>query len=185
MNFVQTAYATSHETAEVVVEQGLLGSMGIDLKMFILQLVNLAIVFIILWFLILKPLTKKMAERQKTIDESLENSKKIEQMLQKSEDDYKDQMHTAKTEANQILEKAKLDAELTAESIKKNTKNDIDQMALTAKKNIDDEKQKMVANFKNEAADIVVLALKKIVSNNFDTSKDKKEIDDALEMINK
>lgn len=183
MNFVQTAYATTHETAEVV-EQGLLGSMGIDLKMFVLQLVNLAIVFVILWFLILKPLTKKMAERQKTIDEGLDNSKKIEQMLKKSEDDYKDQMNTAKTEANQILEKAKLDAELTAESIKKTMKNDIDQLAITAKKNIEDEKQKMVANFKNEAGDIVVLALKKIVSKNFDSTKDKKEIDDALEMIN-
>lgn len=184
MNFVQTAYATSHETAEVV-EQGLLGSMGIDLKMFILQLVNLAIVFIVLWFLILKPITKKMAERQKTIDEGLSNSQKIEQMLKKSEADYKDQMHTAKAEANQILEKAKLDAELTAESIKKNTRNDIDQMTLTAKKNIDDEKQKMVANFKNEASDIVVLALKKIVSDNFDSSKDKKEIEEALEIIKK
>lgn len=182
MNLIETAYATAHESTEVV-EQGLLGSMGIDWKMFVIQLINLAIVFCILWFLILKPLTKKMSERQKKIDESLENTKKIDQMLKKSDNDYRDQINTAKAEANQILEKAKIDAVLTAESIKNNTKKDIDLMTASAKKNIDEEKQKMVADFKNEAAEIVVLALKKIVSNKFDVINDKEEINEALKMI--
>jgi F-type H+-transporting ATPase subunit b len=182
MNLIQTAYSATHETAEVV-EQGLLGSMGIDLKMFILQLVNLAIVFGILWFLILKPLTQKLSERQKTIDETLENSKKIDEMLKKSESDYKDQMTMAKSEANNIIEKAKKDAELTADTIKNNTKNGLNEMAILAKKNIDDEKRKMIGEFKKEASDVVVLALKKIMEKNYDATKDEKTINEALKMI--
>jgi len=184
MNLIETAYATAHESSEVV-EQGLLGSMGIDWKMFVIQIINLAIVFCILWFLILKPLTKKMSERQKGIDESLDNSKKIQEMLKKSDQDYQNLINTAKAEANQILERAKTDAVLTAESIKNNTKKDIDTMSASAKKNIDDEKKKMVADFKNEAAEIVVLALKKIVTNKFDVIDDKEEINETLKMIKK
>ncbi|MEK9158891.1 MAG: ATP synthase F0 subunit B, partial [Patescibacteria group bacterium] len=75
--FIETVYA-SEEAAEAAgqVSEGLLASLGINLPLFIFQLINFAIVAVILWFLILKPLTKKLAERQKMIDDSISNAER-------------------------------------------------------------------------------------------------------------
>ena len=59
-------------------DKGTLSSLGINGTLFIFQLINFAIVALILWYLILKPITKKMSERQKMIDDGIDNAKKIE-----------------------------------------------------------------------------------------------------------
>ncbi|MBI2636919.1 MAG: hypothetical protein HYW81_01875, partial [Parcubacteria group bacterium] len=71
MSLIDTVYASEGVTAGA--PGGLLDSFGLDPRLFLLQLANFIIVAIILWFLILKPLTKKLSERQKVIEDSLEN----------------------------------------------------------------------------------------------------------------
>ncbi|MCX6778657.1 MAG: ATP synthase F0 subunit B, partial [Candidatus Magasanikbacteria bacterium] len=78
MNFIEIAHASEAPTELTeTTEQsgGVLGSLGINGQLFVFQLINFILVAAILWFLILKPLTKKMAERKKIIDESLDNVK--------------------------------------------------------------------------------------------------------------
>src|SRR3989344_6652802 len=91
--------AASETAAEAVPQTGLLGSLGINSTLFIFQLINFIVVAVILWFLILKPLTKKMAERQRIIDESLDNAKKVGENLEKSEADYQKRLKQARLEA--------------------------------------------------------------------------------------
>jgi len=58
--------ATDQTTTETEV-QGVAASLGLNTQLFVFQLINFVIVAIILWFLILKPLIKKMEERKKII----------------------------------------------------------------------------------------------------------------------
>ena len=105
MFFIDIVHASS-EAASAAAEgaqEGLLASLGINVTLFLFQLANFIVVALILWFLILKPLTKKMAERQAIIDQSLENAKKVEENLHKSERKYQERVDLSKVEANKIL----------------------------------------------------------------------------------
>lgn len=184
MTFIENVYAgevpeIAHEATSSAGE-GILSSMGINAPLFIFQLLNFAIVFVILWFLILKPLSKKLTERQKMIDDSIDNSKKIEEILKQGEKKYQDRIDIAKAEANAILERAKVESDLIADEAKNRTKNDMEVLVAQAKTRISAEKNDMIAGLKNETAGLVVAALQQILGEKIDANTDKKLIADAL-----
>ncbi len=180
MNFINIAYASSEAVVEKATEGGLLASLGLNGSQFIFQWINFAIVVAVLWFLILKPLTKKLSEREKMIDDSIKNAEKIQHNLNKSEKDYQERMDKAKVEANKILEKANVETAVVAEEMKEKTKKDIEELVDHAKRNIRLEKEEMMTGLKKETVEIVVAVVEKILSAKMDGKKDKELIENAL-----
>lgn len=189
MNFIDVALASetateeANQTTEEAGSSGVLGSLGINGTLFVSQLINFALVAAILWFLILKPLTKKMTERQKMIDDSIDNAKKIQENLAKSEKEYQNRIDQAKVEANKLMEKTMTEAEAAAEEAKTTAKKEIEQLVVQARKSIKNEKEIMKNEIKEEAASFVILALQKILGEKMDENKDKKIIEDILQKL--
>ena len=180
----QTNIETTSEHTETATNTGVLSSLGINGQLFVFQAINFAIVMVVLWFLILKPITKKMAERQKLIDDSIENAKRVDENLRRSERDYQTRIDTAKVEANKILEKTNVEAGKLSEELKAKAKTEIEGLVETAKRNIKIEKDNMVKGLKEETAGLIVAALEKILSEKIDEKKDKKIIEEMLEKVN-
>ncbi len=174
------AYATETATHETNAEEGVLASLGINGTLFVFQLVNFALVALILWFLILKPLTKKMAERQKMIDDSIDNAKKIETNLGMSEKKYQEKIDQAKVDANKIIEKAQVEAVAVAEVTKEKTKKDIEVLVEQARKNIKSERDESVNEIKAQTASLIVAATEKILGAKVDVAADNKIIEEAI-----
>lgn len=186
-NIVDIVHASGEHVAEhteVATSEGLLDTFGINPSLFIFQLINFGIVFLILWFLILKPLSKKISERQEMIDKSIENSKKIEDALKRGESSYQEKIDTAKAEASMILERAKNESDTLAEQSKIKTRQEIEILVDQAKNKIKIEKEQMVVELRSETADLVVTALEKVLSEKIDSSIDKKLISEALTKLN-
>ncbi len=172
---------TTHGTAPA--ETGLLASLGINPSLFAFQLINFLIVIGIVWFVILKPLTTKMTDRQKMIDDSLDQAEKIKDRLVKSDQEYQVKMDQAKVEANKILEKATSEADATAAALKVKAKKDIEALIDQAKRNLQIERDDMMAGIKKEAADLVVMALEKILIEKNTSTEDKRNIETMLKQI--
>jgi len=189
MNFIDIALASETASEEVAhtnqTEEsgGPLADLGINGTLFVSQLINFALVAAILWFLILKPLTKKMTERQKMIDDSIDNAKRIQENLAKSEKEYQNRIDQAKVEANKIMEKAAESALLIAQETKENAKKEIEQLVLQARKSIKNEQELMRNQLKEETANFISLALQKIIGEKLDQTKDKKLIEEILEKL--
>lgn len=183
MQFISTVYAAEEVQTTTAEDSGPLSALGINSTLFLFQLVNFAIVAVIIWFLILKPLTKKMTERQKMIDDSIENSKKIQDNLQKSEKTYQDRIDTAKVEANKIIEKSGVEAEKVGAEMKLKAKTEIEGLVEQAKRNIRIEKDEMVAELKQHTAEVVVAALEKLLSEKVDSKKDREIIEEMVKKI--
>ena len=183
MNFIDSAYAQSegetvHETASG--GSGVLGTLGINGSLFIFQLINFTLVAAVVWFLILKPVTKKMSERQKAIEHSLDNAKKIQDKLQQSEREYQARIDEAKVAANKIMEKNMADTQEVAASMRAKAKTEIEQAVEQAKRAIAAEKQAMRSEIKREAAELIVVALEKILPDVATGEADKKNIRSML-----
>jgi len=185
--FIDIAIAseTAMESSAAPASEGVIASLGVNSTLLIFQFINFALVFLVLWFLILKPLSKKLAERQKMIDESVENSRKIEEILKQSERRYQDRIDVAKSEANAILERTKIEADMIAEEAKNKTKNDMEVMVNQAKTRIAAEKDDMVADMKKETAGLIVAAMQKILGEKIDEKTNQKLINDALKQLSK
>ncbi len=185
MQFIDIANAEELQiTTEAPAEGGgVAASLGINGTLFVFQLINFAIVASIIWFLILKPLTKKMTERQKMIDDSIENSKKIQDTLQRSEQKYQEKIDQAKVEYNKIVEKATGDAEAAVATMKIKSKEEIELLVDQAKRNINIEKTEMMASLKAETSNLIVMALEKILSEKIDAKKDKGMIEEMIRKL--
>ncbi len=160
-----------------------LASLGLNGQMFVFQLINFAIVVLILWFLILKPLSKKLEERKKLIDESLDKAKEVETNLAMSGQKYQEKLSEAKAEANKIIAKSQEEAEQVSENMKDRAKQEISKLVDQAKVNIQKEKEKMSAELKKETGELVVLAVEKILKEKIDEKKDKGIIEDVLSSL--
>ncbi len=174
---------TTEHTTEASTDGGVAASLGLNVQMFVFQLINFALVAAVLWFLILKPVTKKMAERTKIIDDSLDNAKKVQENLTRSEKEYQTRIDEAKVESNKIIEHTQEEAVKLSEEIKAKAKREIEGLVLTAREKIREEKVEVMAGIKSETANLVVLAVEKILNEKMDSKKDKQMIEDSLKEI--
>lgn len=158
----------------------ILEAFHVDVKILIAQAINFAIVFAVLYFFVLKPLTKIMNDRTKKIEKSLEDAKSVEANLIKTENDYKEEMAKARREANEILEKANEQAEKKKAEMIVKAREEIGQAINEEKVKIQLEKAKILKEIKNEVADLVSLSLEKVLEERVDVKTDKELIKKAL-----
>ncbi len=187
-NLAEATPVTTHEEVgdnshTVASDDSITASLGINTQLFIFQLINFAIVASIVWFMILKPLVNKMEERKKQIDDSIDNAKRVETNLAESEKQYQEKIDEAKVEANKIIELSHEEGKKLGKMLKDKAHADIELLVTQAKKNIEIDKQEMKEEIRRETAQLVVLALEKILSEKFDEKKDGKFIEDILKEI--
>lgn len=161
--------------------EGLAASLGLNGQLFTFQLINFALVFLTLWFMILKPLTKKMEERKRLIDESIDKAKKVEENLLHSEQKFQEKIDEAKVEANAIMQKAHGEAEGMSEKMKLKAREEIELLITQAKRNIEIDKEDMRLELRKETVELVILTVEKLIGEKLDAKKDEKFIQEILE----
>lgn len=159
---------------------GPIGTLGINLKLFIAQLINFAVILLVLWRFAYKPLLGIMKTRQKTIEESLDNAKKIETRLGQAEQEYNEKMRQAKKDAVAVIEQAEKEAAERGAEIKKKTEEDIQKLVAGAKIQITAEKEAAERAVREHAAELIATAVKKLVSEKLDTAGNEAFIETLL-----
>ncbi len=152
----------------------------IDLRLLVAQMINFAIVISVLYFFALKPILKIMKEREEKIEKSIEEAKRIEEKLQKTDDDYKKALSNAKKEANGIMEKATAQADIRKEEMIMKAKEDIGVIINEEKAKIQTEKAEVLKELKQEVAQMVTVSLEKILEEKVDDKTDKELIKKIL-----
>ena len=148
----------------------LIDKLGIDLKLLIAQIVNFAILLLILTKLIYKPLLKVLDDRKKMIAKSVDDSRKIEDRLAAIEADRDKVLANAGKEAMVIVEKAKKESEEEHLRIIAAAKKEISTLAERYRAQLKEEKAELMNEVKKEVAEMVILSSEKILKREF--SKD-------------
>lgn len=187
MNFIDIANAST-ETTELAVTsekapEGLLNSLGIHGTDIAFQFVNFIIVSLVIWFLILKPITKKMTERQKLIDDSLKNADEIEKRLNKSQIEYQEKIDQAKIEARKIIEKATEEAVESKERLKKEATAEIEELVQKARSAIELERRRQMNQLRKETVFVVFSALENVLSKKITKELDQSFIEEVLKEV--
>ncbi len=181
---VKVAYAAKETTAEAEnANPGLLGTFGINWKLFIAQLINFSIVVFLLSKYVFGPISKKLSERSEKIQIALDDAKRIEEEKAEFEAWKTDAETKARQEASNIITSATTEAEMQKKQILEQTRLEQSKIVAGAKAQIADEEAKMVSSVKGEMADMITKATEKVLHEKIDPKKDSELIKKALKEI--
>ena len=153
-----------------------IGTFHIDWKIILAQAINFFVVLIILYFLVLKPLRKLMAEREQTITGGLDNAKQNAELLSITKKEYDAVLVKARAEAHEIFQAGKQEAEIKKAEMMESAKADVDSMIANGKKALEVQKVKMVEEAKQEIVSLVVRATEKLLGGEADEEFDAKAV---------
>lgn len=164
-------------------QHSVLGTLGINWKLFIAQLVNFGIVLFIFWKWIVKPLGTTLTKRQERIEEGLKNADRMDEEKRKFEEWKQSEMKKVRNEADHIL-RTTTD---TANQVKQETiveaQKQASKMMEQAKASMESEKNQMMKEAKQELATLVVAASEKILRGKLDPKKDQDLINESVRSI--
>ena len=81
-----------------------MAALGIDVKLFLGQIINFLILLLILWRFAYKPIVKMLNDRRERIASSIANAKKIEEDLIATEQKTRGMLDQAQEEGQKVLE---------------------------------------------------------------------------------
>ena len=163
--------------------ESIIETFHVDWQLIIAQLINFAVVVFVLWFFALKPLVKVMQERTQKIEQSLEDAKKAVKRLEQADSEKSTIIKEARKQAEQIIGQAKVLAEDKTQQALNFAKEQVAKIVAESKAQLHLEKQKMVAEAKNELAQTVVLATRQILADVADKKVDQTLQQRAIEVL--
>jgi F-type H+-transporting ATPase subunit b len=163
----------------------LLSALGLDLKIFVAQLLNFVILGFILYKLGYKPILKFVKERTDKIEQGVKEADEAKTALASAKQDQAKIMAAAKVEAQALLDKAKVQAVTQGQQLIDRSKAEAQKVVEKAKHDIRLEHDKMVADAKHELAGIVLLASEKLLREKMSTATDRAFVEKTLAELNK
>ncbi len=149
---------------------------GVDPLLISAQAVNFLVLFYILKRFLFRPLLKIIEERQKVVQDSLDNADKIEQRLQTVESESAERLDVVSKKAQKIIDNATLAADVIIEKAHKKAESDIEKMIVDAQRHIAEERKTMQKELHQELAKLVIFGIEKTSSKIVDDEDHKKLI---------
>ncbi|MEK7665539.1 MAG: F0F1 ATP synthase subunit B [Patescibacteria group bacterium] len=150
---------------------GGIGALGLDLKIFIAQLVNFTIVLLVLWRWAYKPIVRMLDERQKKIEQSVKDASEIESRLQRVELERVEVLKVAREQAKQSVGEALAGAEIRRQEVLEKTKVEVERVIAHGKQQLNQEREMMMRDARKELAEIIVVASQKIIVSELNEKK--------------
>jgi F-type H+-transporting ATPase subunit b len=157
--------------AEAQEAVGGLGTLGINFKIFIAQLVNFGIVLFVLKKFAFGPITKALDERSAKIAAGLKQAADAEARVAKIEAERADVVAAAKKEAMEILVAARADAEVVKQDMVEKAKREVERVVVQGKAQLKTEGETMLRDMRKDIVELAVDATRKILNEAIDEKK--------------
>ena len=167
--------ATSVEYTEAVVahgeDHGGSSPIQLDLGMFLLFLTVFLLASFVLKRFAWKPILAALDEREKTIQDSIDNAAKIEADLSELEGTVSSRIAEADGEAKEILDRARNGAKEAASTIEEKAKEEAAITRENANREISAAEESVKASLRKDSADLAIELAGKILKGDLDDAK--------------
>lgn len=167
-------------TEAAVEDGGLFGSLGIDVRLLVVQAVAFLVLLWVLTKFVYPVLAATLEKREATIREGIEAAQKAEQKATETNADIEALLSTARKQAKAVVAAAKDEAASIAEAASADAAKQTERMLKKASDEIDKEIDTARKALRDETVDLVALATEKVVGNVMTDTIDKKVIASAL-----
>jgi F-type H+-transporting ATPase subunit b len=182
-HIINTVHA-AEEAAAQAHNTGVLDMFGINLKLFIAQLVNFAIVLLVLWKWVFTPVSKALEARTAKIEKSLKDARQITEDKETFETWKNAEISKVRQEAAGIITQAKQESEALKNQMAAETRAEQEKIVKQAHNQMESDKERALTEIKTKVADMVVGATETILREKIDAKKDAALIKEALQKVN-
>lgn len=155
-------------------------ALGLDIKIFIAQLINFAILFFVLYRYGYKPIFEFLEKRKNYISEGVKNAEFAQKGLIELAEKEKEVLKKAMIESNRIIKEGEELAKKNREEILNTAKKDVEKMKVSEIKKIEAERDQMMKKATSEIAEVVILATEKILGEKVNKESDMILIDKVI-----
>ena len=138
------------------------------------------VLLILLKVFAFKPLGKMLADRQNMIEQNIENAEKDRLAAEEIKAGYEAEMQRTREMAQEIIQKATKAGEEQAVQVIENAKNEAKRLKDSALVEIEREKEKAVADLRDQAATLAILVAGKIIEKQLDENIQREMVQDFV-----
>ena len=161
-----------------------LGGLGIDGHVLVIMLINFILLFVLLGWVLYKPVLNMLDERSDTIRESMDQAEHIKQEAARAEDTVREQIETGRKEGQAIVAQASQIAEQVKEEARLKAREEAESLIAKARIEIDRERVESMEELRREFVDLAIAAAEKVVEKTIDENVHRKLIEQVLEESN-
>jgi F-type H+-transporting ATPase subunit b len=160
---------------------GGLTELGIDLPVLLAQIVNVAILFGLLYLVAYRPITRMLDERSRRIRESMEQAEYVKEQAVHAEEEVKKQLEAASREGQERITRAVQAGEEVKQKAQQEAKQEAEVLITRARTEIQRERDEAIGEVRKEVADLTILAAGKVIGSSLDKKSHRQLIDKVLE----
>ena len=160
---------------------GIFSALGINIPGLITQIVSFVVLFALLYKVAYGPIVKRLDQRSKRIEESLETAQRVKEDAARSEEEMQKQLAQARTEGQAMIAQARDAADRFREEELSRARQEIEAQRTRAQADIQRERDAAMEELRGEFAGLALRAAERVVERSLDEKTHRKLIDRVLE----
>ena len=145
----------------------ILQTLGIDWKLLIAQIINFAVVAIVLTYFVYKPVLKAIDARRERTKKAMRDADDIGRAKRDMEEERIKRMRAADDESKAMLEKAKKHAEAVQTELLAKARSEADAALQKGRAQLENERREALASLQDTVAGVVIRMTEKILEREF------------------
>lgn len=155
-------------------------ALGINLNLFLAQLINFGIVVALLTYFLYRPVLNMLNERTRRIEDSLRQADQVQQQLANARRDYEAEIAKARQEAAAIVSQAQERAKAQEAEIIAQARREADRMREEARAQAGQERDQLLREAKGQIAELVTLTASRVLGAELQSRGHDKLIEESL-----
>jgi F-type H+-transporting ATPase subunit b len=159
------------------------GGFGLNLNLLETNLINLAIIFFVLFYFGRKTLGGMLAERRSAIAAEIEDAETRKRQAAAALAEQQQKLAQAKTEAQKIIEDSKQKAQAARDAILAEAEADIVKMRAAAAQDLDAQQEKVLRELRQQVAAMAIQSVESRLKSELDEDAKRNLVDRSIAML--
>jgi F-type H+-transporting ATPase subunit b len=134
----------------------------------------------ILWKLAFPRISEALDRRQHAIEDSIDHAERVRSEADELLLEYRERLREARTQAEEILDRARKTGEATERSAHEQAEQRREQLMEQTRREIETETRRAIQEIRREVADLTVMATEKVTRKVLDEDDQRRLVEDAL-----
>lgn len=156
-------------------------SLGINLPLLVVFIINFIILFVLLRIFLYKPVLKMLDEREKRTKEGMELAEATKREYEQAKGEVQKQIEKGRQEGQAIISQAMQVGERLKEESRQEATKQAEMIVDRTRAELEAERDKIIENLRREFVDISIAAAEKVIKETLDKEKHRKLIEETLQ----
>jgi F-type H+-transporting ATPase subunit b len=156
-------------------------SLGVNLPLLVVFIINFIVLFILLRLFLYKPVLKMLDERAKRTKEGMELAEATKKEYEQAKGEVQKQIENGRQEAQAIIAQALQTGERLKEESRAEATKQAQVIIDRTRAELESERDKIVEGLRKEFVEIAISAAEKVIQETLDQEKHRKLIEETLQ----